>query len=706
MRAIATLAAASFLPICATAQPELTDSGALDSSYPVVITPTRLRQALPDVPASVTVITSAQMARLGINSIAEALRLVPGMELTRASGADWRIGYHGTNILTPRRMNVLVDGVSMYRPAYSRVLWQQFPIAIADVDRIEVTRGSNSASYGPNSMLAIVNIITKHPKDVEHTLVSVVAGSNDIAAATLRMKRVWGSTVVRVSANAEHDGGYDKLTRSDPQGHNATRYKRLNAKSTSELSKDSTLDLQAAFVEGVNEVPFTDASQATFPDMRIRDYFLAGKWTTQLSPTHELQVMVNHTDFGIDWRWITCPPTATFLPEMYELARVDRSYADAILAGRMPRGGTAEADALAAAAVAAIKRLGARARAPTCVAANHDIYEERTDVELQDTFVLSEQARVVSGVGARRQRVRSPTLFGSRQSATLFRVFANAELKARPWLHFNFGGYGEHDDQAGWTWSPRAAVNARLTDTQSVRLVLSKGTRTPDLYEQRADWTYNVSGATPPLNGATDLRFFLSAQSPGGLRPERVVSRELGYMLMVPRLGMTLDAKLFDDRLNHLISEKLQASDFQPTNRNRVRLTGAELQATAELGGGWNGFVNYAFLRNHAASTPLERAHYSRHSGAAGIGRSKEGAVAWSLAYYGASGDGLGQNSYGRTDLTLAKVITVQSARVRGSATISRLDNKTVTYFRDFGSTLENRYDSRLQLRAQLDVSF
>ena len=705
MRAIATLVAASLLPFCATAQQE-PDSGPFDSSYPVVITPTRLRQALPDVPASVTVITPAQMARLGIHSIPEALRLVPGMELTRASGHDWRIGYHGTNILTPRRMNVLVDGVSMYRPAYSRVLWQQFPIALSDVDRIEVTRGSNSASYGPNSMLAIVNIITKHPKDVERGLVSLGAGSNDVGNATVRLKQSWGSTALRLTASLDHDGGYDKLTRSNPQGHNATRYKRLNVKTSTELSEATTLEFQAAFVEGINEVPFTDAAQATFPDMKIRDYFLAGRWTTQLSPNHELQLAINHADFRIDWRWITCPPTATFLPEMYELWRVDRSYAAAILAGRPPRGGTPEADALAAAAITAIRRLGTRATTPTCVAANHDIYEERTDFELQDTLVLSDRLRVVSGLGGRRQRVRSPTLFSQVESASLYRLFSNAEVKATPWLHVNVGGYGEHEVRTGWTWSPRMAVNARLSETQSIRMVLSKGSRTPDLYEQRADWKYHVSGAVPPLNGATDLRFFQNAQSPGGLRPEHIVSRELGYMVMVPRLGMSFDAKLFDDRLDHLISEKLQASDFQPTNRNRVRLTGAELQAAAELGDGWNGFVNYAFLRNHSASTPLERTHYSRHSGAAGIGRGKEGGLSWSLAYYGASGDGLGQNSYGRTDLTLAKATTVQGARVRASATISRLDNKAVTYFRDFGSTLENRHDSRLQLRAQLDVSF
>lgn len=165
-----------------------------------------MRQALPDVPASVTVITSAQITKFGINSLPEALRLVPGMEVTRTSGHDWRISYHGTNILTPRRMNVLVDGVSVYRPGYSRVFWQQLPVALADIDRMEVTRGPNSASYGPNSMVAIVNIITKHPKDIEQALMSTTVGANDIAAANVRMKASVGSTTLRVSANSEHDG--------------------------------------------------------------------------------------------------------------------------------------------------------------------------------------------------------------------------------------------------------------------------------------------------------------------------------------------------------------------------------------------------------------------------------------------------------------------------------------------------------------------
>jgi iron complex outermembrane receptor protein len=200
--------------------------------------------------------------------------------------------------------------------------------------------------------------------------------------------------------------------------------------------------------------------------------------------------------------------------------------------------------------------------------------------------------------------------------------------------------------------------------------------------------------------------FFQSAVSPGNLRPEQIVSKELGYMLQVPHLGMTLDLKLFDDRLSHLISEKLQLSDFHPTNSNSVRLTGIEVQTTAQLKLGWTSFLNYAYLQNHQATTPLEETAYSRHSGTVGLSRSMGGGMHWSLAYFGASGDGLGQNPYGRTDVTVGRTFTAEGMRYRATATVSRLNSRTTAYLRDLGSSLEGRFGSRLQVRGELEVSF
>ena len=76
---------------------DATGADLLEPDYPVVITPTRLVQSLADVPASVTVITAETIERFAIRSIPEALRLVPGMSVVRATGLDYQISYHGTN---------------------------------------------------------------------------------------------------------------------------------------------------------------------------------------------------------------------------------------------------------------------------------------------------------------------------------------------------------------------------------------------------------------------------------------------------------------------------------------------------------------------------------------------------------------------------------------------------------------------------------
>src|ERR1700728_400354 len=130
---------------CCLASPQ-DDSAALSnplgSDTDVLITPTRLKQATADIPAAVTLITSETIRRLGLTRLVDILRLVPGMQVVEAGSTDVRVSYHGMNISNPRRMNVLVDGVSMYQPALATVDWTSLPIPVSDIDRIEVTRGT------------------------------------------------------------------------------------------------------------------------------------------------------------------------------------------------------------------------------------------------------------------------------------------------------------------------------------------------------------------------------------------------------------------------------------------------------------------------------------------------------------------------------------------------------------------------------------
>ena len=706
LRTALAAATAAFVAGAAAAQSLLPEPSAGTDAYPVVLTPARLRQSLQDVPASVTIVTAETLARYGITNLPDALRLVPGMQITQPSGNDYRINYHGTNLLTPRRMNVLIDGVSVYQPAFSRVDWKNLPVAIEDIDRIEVTRGPDSAAYGPNSMLGIVNIITRHPSDVERGLVAATFGSLGTARLTGRLGATFGSTSLRLTASTEHDRGYDFMARIGGD-HDSTHLNRLNLRSQTRLGSTATLDVDAGYVGGIKEVPFVEPFQATAPDQRVEDFYLSATLTKNFSPNHELQVRGTYWSNQVRQAWTSCPPSALFVPELFALWQANPAYASALLARRTPSGGSASDDALAVAASAAITRLGARALQPTCATANQNLAERRVAIELQDTYVVSERLRGVAGVGARHQQGNSDTYLAGTVSNSIWWAFANAEYKPRAWLSLNVGGYAEHDALSGRTnTSPRIAANLRLPANQALRFVWSTGTRTPDIQEQRANWTYTSDDASPLLNGSSRVRFFQSAKSPGGLRSERITSREIGYLLNRPALGLLFDAKVFDDHLTDLISEKLQVSGFMPTNNGSVHLSGAELQAGVELSSAWSGFVNYAYLLNRDASNPTERTQYSRHSGSLGVSHRFGNGWTGSLAYYGASGDGLGEQRYGREDVTVSKAFRLDGARVAASISLRRLDNRTATYYRDAGSFPESVYNNRLQVFGHVRIGF
>ncbi|MGB7991829.1 MAG: TonB-dependent receptor plug domain-containing protein, partial [Candidatus Methylophosphatis roskildensis] len=235
-----------------------------------VITPTRLHQPVNEAPTATTVITAEMLRLYGVRSIPEALRFVPGMAVTQPSGNDFRLNYHGTNILVPRRMSVLVDGVPLYQALQDRVDWTEIPVAIEDIDRIEVVRGTNSAAYGPNSMLAVINILTKHPADVPRAFVFVGAGSRNELSAMARVGFQVGPTIGRLTVAQDNDKGYEALSRVS-QPHDSTALTRVGFRSVTSLNNSSSIDLSAWHVSGVKEVPFADIFQVSFPDQRIND---------------------------------------------------------------------------------------------------------------------------------------------------------------------------------------------------------------------------------------------------------------------------------------------------------------------------------------------------------------------------------------------------------------------------------------------------
>src|SRR5664279_1746538 len=104
---------------------------------PVVLSASRLSQPLSEAPNAVTVIDRQMIVASGFRTIADLFRLVPGMYVGNSGANTQIVSLNGITDQYSRRMQVLVDGRSIYLPPMGGVNWQDIPLLINDIERIE-----------------------------------------------------------------------------------------------------------------------------------------------------------------------------------------------------------------------------------------------------------------------------------------------------------------------------------------------------------------------------------------------------------------------------------------------------------------------------------------------------------------------------------------------------------------------------------------
>ena len=133
---------------------------------PMVLSPNRLEQPVSDAAVSISVIDRDTIEASGARTISEVLRLIPGMQIGYSGNKfgdepKYVVTYHGHSDQYSKQMQVLVDGRSIYEPFFGGINWKAVPVNIDDIERIEVSRGPNIATYGSNAFMAAINIITR-----------------------------------------------------------------------------------------------------------------------------------------------------------------------------------------------------------------------------------------------------------------------------------------------------------------------------------------------------------------------------------------------------------------------------------------------------------------------------------------------------------------------------------------------------------------
>jgi iron complex outermembrane receptor protein len=419
----------------ASTEPDAAPELLLFGEIPVVVTATRTERSVLEVPDAVSVIDAEEIRASGATSLAELLERVPGLELMRISASDLNASARGFNQISASNLLVMIDGRSVYLDFFGIVLWEQLPVVLQDIERIEIVRGPGSALYGANAFLGTVNIITRSTHDPQ----------------PLYLRAAIGPDTSLVSFTAARRGERAALKLSG-------RYRR----------RDDFRNTQ-------DPSPAIDRNRHT---TGLRNRLLQGSFAYRLGPESELVLSAGAT--RTQGSVLTAVGTYAYAgPEYY--AKLDLVRGPWKLQGFFTR---LDVD---------LDSLPSGLPVPA-VPVRDRLVSNTADLEVQRELTWGRHD-VLLGANLRRVSTRSPTVLGSRESDALYALFAQDEFAATDWLTAFLGARLDRHPRTGSNLSPRASLVARLGEHTRLRFGFARSFRNPTQILDYASLT--LSGFTP-----------------------------------------------------------------------------------------------------------------------------------------------------------------------------------------------------------------
>jgi iron complex outermembrane receptor protein len=163
------------------------DYSRLMHSNLLVTSPSKKPQKLHEASSAIYVITQEDIRRSGATNMPEALRLAPGLLVSKVNQNEYTVSSRGFNqVFGSNKLLVLIDGRTIYSPFFSGVSWIAQDTMLEDIDRIEIIRGPGASLWGSNAVAGVINIITKSADETQGTLVAGGTGTEEHGFAAVR----------------------------------------------------------------------------------------------------------------------------------------------------------------------------------------------------------------------------------------------------------------------------------------------------------------------------------------------------------------------------------------------------------------------------------------------------------------------------------------------------------------------------------------
>ncbi|BFM49047.1 TonB-dependent receptor [Marinomonas sp. THO17] len=534
---------------------------------PVVVTPSKISQPRVDISSSLSVLDGEFIRRVNVQYVEDLLQFVPGFSVAPYHASSQIVAsYHGTQLNQYRRIQVLINGRSVYSVGLARVEWATLPISIEDVARVEVNRGPNAASYGINSFFAVVNIITRSPLETLGNSVSTYVGAQGDYRLYGQHSGLSGDWSYRASAATNNIAGFDQDDDGDERhdGHGTSMGNLLMIKETATTSFD--LDLGASYLKanlepseyGSNSYDINDPERIVHRE-HIK---MAYQWQTSERHQLKLQAYYDKSD-TYEWHKVTLSPS--FYAQIF---------------GRTITSDIEESYEL-------------------------DLLETRRDIELQSTWQASEQLRVISALGYRWEKAKSDHYLSGTAEDEVFRLSSNVEYRVNKDWVLNTGAMLENSDMSGAFLSPKLGLTYKLSEQDSLRFNVSKAVRTPDLADEYFRWRFVLS------NGDTSTVTYAEE----GEEAEKITSYELGYYHFWPSNRVALDIKLYHDEVDDMVLSSKVFSAFNGTDEpieegvtEDVVINGIELELDWRARSGAITRFTYAYQDTDTENDQVKRA--------------------------------------------------------------------------------------------------
>ncbi len=489
------------------------DNGVSEKDYlqemPVVLSASRLKQPLSETPNAVTVIDRAMIKASGFRNIVDLFRLVPGMYVDYKDGYTPIVSYHGATDPYTRRMQVLVDGRSVFMQPFDTVDWADLPLQIDDIERIEVVRGPAATSFGSNSILGVINITTREASEQVGASISAVHGNDGINDVAAHFGGGSDHLDLKLTLALRSDNGFNF-----PAGAK-TYYNVVDDGSSTEIASlrgnfhpggADSVDFQMGFSKGKRMTGFDGQPPRPFiplREMTTLSGYQQVNWLHTLNDGGDVQLRYNHTSRSLKDERISVLGTAAPGPDV----TLPHFISD-------------------------------------------DITAQRHELELQHTLQVGRGNRLVWGAGIRREFVDAASMFPVRETIQQSRLFMHDEWHITRRSILNAGTMLETDGYGHGQNSPRAEFNYHLTPNHTIRAGVSVAYRNPALIEQKGDQHYNIP--EPYRGGDWVNGLYQENVGSGNLHPERALSREIGYLGTIGKTW-SIDMRVYDDRVSDII---------------------------------------------------------------------------------------------------------------------------------------------------------